>query len=163
MQPSTVKPTTLEGEYDNSNYQKIMLKVFNKFGDIEEDSYREISLMALHKALNKYQPNRGTKFTSFLTTVMKSECKMMRRRLRAKIRMPFVPLDFDVQQKEVSLSEDVNECLALLGEDENMILYLKYYENMEDEQIRLQLGLDDRGYYSLLLRAEGSFRAKYRC
>tara|TARA_R100000008_G_scaffold84430_2_gene71794 strand:+ start:9977 stop:10444 length:468 start_codon:yes stop_codon:yes gene_type:complete len=116
-----------EEYWTSSDIQNIMNKVANRYkNSIDFDEIESIKMQTVWKCIDKYDPDRGTKFTSYLyqqlTFALKNKIK--------KKRMEFnVDIVDDVDRKQQERME-VQDILMGLDPEDRDVLNKRYYHNM---------------------------------
>ena len=116
-----------EEHWTSSDIQNIMNKVSNRYRNaIDFDDLESIKMQTLWKCMDKYEPDRGTKFTSYvyqqLSFAYKNKIKKKRREFNVDI--------VDGADRKQQERMEVHEILLGLAPEDRDILNKRYYHNM---------------------------------
>lgn len=138
-----------------------------------EDLAQDVFLKVF-RALDRFDPGRGVKFTTWVYTFVRNHCfDVMKKR-----RLPTTSLasaDPDEPQRDLpdpggrvppadaensELGAKIGEALATLGEDQRMVFILREYEGLEYAAIAQVTGVSEGTVKSRLHRAKESLRQR---
>ena len=115
---------------ENNDYRKIMDSVCYKFRKrVDPDIIQSIKLTTLWECLNKFDPTKGCKFTSFLYNSLRLNISnsMKRRKYQEFTNIPF--------ERYNEKTEDFEIIIDALPEESKSILRMKFQDKMTIEEI----------------------------
>lgn len=121
-----------EEKWNDSNVRNIMNKVSNRYKrNIDLDDIESIQMNTLWQCIEKYDEERGTKFTSYLyqqlSYAMKNKVK--------KKRVEFQVEEFDKQDTNYSNKLKVLDIMGGLDSETVNILEQRFFHNMTMKEI----------------------------
>lgn len=127
-----------EEKWNDADVRNIMNKVSNRYvKNIDADDLESIKMNTLWKCIEKYDPDRGTKFTSYvyqqLTFALKNQIKKKRKEFNSQRTLE----KMDVNQV---MYQEVYDIITGLEEEDTKILEQRFYHNMTMKEIGLKNG-----------------------
>jgi RNA polymerase sigma factor (sigma-70 family) len=121
-----------EDKWNDNNVRNIMNKVSNRYKqNIDFDDIESIQMQTLWKCIEKYDPERGTKFTSYvyqqLSYALKNKVKKKRNEFNVE---EFDKADFNYANKL-----EVMDIVGDLEEDDKQVIEQRFYHNMTMKEI----------------------------
>jgi len=121
-----------EEKWNCADIQNIMNKISNRYrNNVDLDDIESIKMNTLWTCLKKYDPDRGTKFTSYLyqqfSYAMKNKVKKKRWEFNTDI---IEKTDVKAQSKM-----EVIDLITGLDEEDSKILTQRFYDNMTMKEI----------------------------
>lgn len=121
-----------EDKWNDTNVRNIMNKVSNRYKlNIDFDDIESIQMQTLWKCIEKYDPSRGTKFTSYvyqqLSYALKNKVK--------KKRVEYNVEEFDKVDSNYSNKLEVMDIMCGLDNDTSEIIEQRFYHNMTMKEI----------------------------
>lgn len=126
--------------YIDINNKKIINKVAQKYKKyIPRDEIKTCGMMALWKSLEKFNPERGRKFTSFLYNMMNFECmawlnkdSKYKQKINKYLQSPF---NFISDSINCNSYNEFNDLISILPKNLATIVELRIIYNMSFEEI----------------------------
>lgn len=134
------------------------------FSKSEAEDITQDAFLKLLDQPHKWNPNQGTKFTTWFYTVVINMCKDHNKKKK--------PLqlaeNFDVSDKhdleELIIEKDrkryVDQCLLELPENQRIAIYLCFYQGLANQEAADVMGLKLKALQSLLMRAKATLKDK---
>jgi RNA polymerase sigma factor (sigma-70 family) len=127
-----------EEKWNNTDVKNIMNKVSNRYvKNIDMDDLESIKMNTLWKCIEKYDSDKGTKFTSYLyqqlTFALKNQIKKKRKEFNSQRTLE----KMDVNQM---MYQEVYDIITGLEEEDTKILEQRFYHNMTMKEIGRQNG-----------------------
>lgn len=127
-----------EEKWNNTDVKNIMNKVSNRYvKNIDMDDLESIKMNTLWKCIEKYDSDKGTKFTSYLyqqlTFALKNQVKKKRKEFNSQRTLE----KMDVNQM---MYQEVYDIITGLEEEDTKILEQRFYHNMTMKEIGRQNG-----------------------
>ena len=118
---------TFEEYWDSSDIQNIMNKVANRYKNaVDFDDIESIKMQTLWRCMDKYDPDRGTKFTSYiyqqLSFAFKNKIKKKRREFNVE--------SIENVDRKLQSKMEVKDILMGLDSEYTDIIHKRYYQNM---------------------------------
>lgn len=121
-----------EEKWNDSNIRNIMNKIANGYKrNIDIDDIESIQMNTLWKCIEKYDKNRGTKFTSYLYQQLSYAFKNKVKKKRVEFHVE----DFDTQDTNYCKRLEVIDVMHGLKADDVNILEQRFYKNMTMKEI----------------------------
>jgi len=140
-----------------------------------EDIAQDIFLK-LFRSIERFDPDRGVKFTTWTYTLVRNHCFDVLKRRRVKtVSLTSVHEDDGERQRELpdqttrqprpalearELGRKIEEALLALGEDQRMVFVLREYEGLEYGAIAQVMDVSEGTIKSRLHRAKEALRVK---
>jgi RNA polymerase sigma-70 factor (ECF subfamily) len=136
-----------------------------------EDIAQDIFLK-LFRSIERFDPDRGVKFTTWTYTFVRNHCFDVLKKRRLKT-TSLTYLDDEDKQREVldetapqptlsmetrELGRKIEEALSMLGEEQRMVFVLREYEGLEYAAIAQVMGVSEGTIKSRLHRAKEALR-----
>ena len=118
---------TFEEYWNSSDIQNIMNKVANRYKNaVDFDDIESIKMQTLWRCMDKYDPDRGTKFTSYiyqqLSFAFKNKIKKKRRECNVE--------SIENVDRKLQGRMEVKDILMGLNSEYTDIIHKRYYQNM---------------------------------
>tara|TARA_R110000796_G_scaffold205947_2_gene322317 strand:- start:33 stop:497 length:465 start_codon:yes stop_codon:yes gene_type:complete len=118
---------TFEEYWNSSDIQNIMNKVANRYKNaVDFDDIESIKMQTLWRCMDKYDPDRGTKFTSYiyqqLSFAFKNKIKKKRREFNVE--------SIENVDRKLQGRMEVKDILMGLNSEYTDIIHKRYYQNM---------------------------------
>ena len=118
---------TFDEYWTSSDIQNIMNKVSNRYrNSIDVDDLESIKMQILWRCMDKYDPDRGTKFTSYLYQQLSFAYKNKIKKKRREFNVDIIE---NVDKKQQARME-VRDILMGLDPEDRDVLNKRYYHNM---------------------------------
>lgn len=137
--------------------------------DIAQDVFLKV-----FRAIDRFEPQRGVKFTTWVYTFVRNHCYDVLKKRRLPT-MSLTGTGEDEGQRELvdpggrppqahaensELGRQIGEALASLGEDQRMVFVLREYEGLDYAAIAEVVGVSEGTVKSRLFRAKEALRER---
>jgi RNA polymerase sigma factor (sigma-70 family) len=126
-----------EEKWNSKDVQNIMNNVTNKYKrNVDLDDIESIQMNTLWNCIKKFNPEKGTKFTSYLyqqlSYAMKNKVKKKRHEYNAET--------LEKPDHSAAARREVLDIMTGLDEEDSKILHQRFYDNMTMKEIGKQNG-----------------------
>ena len=136
-----------------------------------EDIAQEVFLK-LFRSIDKFEPERGVKFTTWVYTFVRNHCFDVAKRRRLPTlsltggrddESPIDPADASSRPpaslaENTELGQQITDAIATLGDDQRMVFVLREYEGLDYAEIAEVMGTSEGTVKSRLHRAREALR-----
>ena len=123
---------TFEEKWESSDVQNIMNKVANRYRtDIDFDDLESIKMQTLWRCIDRYDPDKGTKFTSYLYQQLSFAFKNKLKKKRKEYNVDTL----ESVDRKIQNAMEVKDMITGLDPEHADILNKRFYYNMTMQEI----------------------------
>jgi len=123
---------TFEEKWESSDVQNIMNKVANRYRRaIDFDDIESIKMQILWRCIDRYDPDRGTKFTSYLYQQLSFAYKNKLKKKRREFNVDKI----ESVDRKIQHVMDVRDIMTGLDPEHADVLNKRFYHNMTMQEI----------------------------
>ena len=123
---------TFEEKWESSDVQNIMNKVANRYRTaIDFDDLESIKMQTLWRCIDRYDPDKGTKFTSYLYQQLSFAFKNKLKKKRKEYNVDTL----ESVDRKIQNAMEVKDMITGLDPEHADILNKRFYHNMTMQEI----------------------------
>ena len=162
--------------FERPIYQTVYRLVGGRFADEVEDICQDVFLK-IYRALERFDPERGVKFSTWVYTFVKNHCFDVLKKRRLSVVHPdsltedgdAVGYDFPSHESHpadealsIELGEQIAAAVARLPSDQRLVFILREYQDLDYREISEVVGCSEGTVKSRLYRAKEALRGQLK-